>query len=200
MTPQIKSKERVFEHGEVFTNTREVKAMLNMVQQEAVDINSIFLEPACGNGNFLAEILMRKLKSVEQLYRNDGRLYFINLLRAVASIYGIDIQEDNVKETKERLYNLTFSRCSRLFAQKTPAEIQKAIQMILNRNIQCGNTLTFSDSSRKPLLISEWDIDDKLCITRKDYDYKMMVETGCETNPVCVYPKIQIIPSKKQVA
>ena len=200
MTPQIKSKDRVFEHGEVFTNTREVKAMLNMVQQEAVDINSTFLEPACGNGNFLAEILMRKLKSVEQLYKNDGRLYFINLLRAVASIYGIDIQEDNVKETKERLYNLTFSRCSRLFAQKTPVEIQKAIQMILNRNIQCGNTLTFSDSSRKPLLISEWDIDDKLCITRKDYDYKMMVETSCETNPVCVYPKIQIIPSKKQVA
>ena len=72
MTAQIKSKERVFEHGEVFTNTREVKAMLNMVQQEAVDINSTFLEPACGNGNFLAEILMRKLKSVEQLYRNDG--------------------------------------------------------------------------------------------------------------------------------
>lgn len=200
MTPQIKSKKRVSEHGEVFTNPREVIAMLNMVQQEAADINSTFLEPACGNGNFLSEILMRKLKSVEQLYKNNSWLYFINLLRAVASIYGIDIQDDNVKETRERLYNLTSSRCGRLFAQKIPAEIQKVIQMILNRNIQCGNTLTFSDNSRNPILISEWDIDDKLCITRKDYDYRMMVEAGCETNPICVYPKIQIIPSKIQVA
>lgn len=64
MEEQIKSKERVAEHGEVFTNTREVNAMLDMVQSESERIDSRFLEPACGTGNFLAEVLRRKLVTV----------------------------------------------------------------------------------------------------------------------------------------
>ena len=68
MEEQIKSKERVAEHGEVFTNTREVNAMLDMVQSESERIDSRFLEPACGTGNFLAEVLRRKLVTVKRQY------------------------------------------------------------------------------------------------------------------------------------
>lgn len=64
MAGQVKSKQRVADHGEVFTNPREVNAMLDMVKQETERIDSRFLEPACGNGNFLAEVLRRKLAVV----------------------------------------------------------------------------------------------------------------------------------------
>lgn len=68
---QVKSKERVQQHGEVFTNEREVKAMLDMVKQQSKSITATFLEPACGDGNFLVEILHRKLDSVKRLYKQD---------------------------------------------------------------------------------------------------------------------------------
>ena len=71
MRCQVKSKERVQRHGEVFTNEREVKAMLDMVKQQSKSITATFLEPACGDGNFLVEILHRKLDSVKRLYKQD---------------------------------------------------------------------------------------------------------------------------------
>lgn len=71
MTEQVRSKERVQEHGEVFTNEREVNAMLDMVRQETERIESRFLEPACGDGNFLAEVLRRKLAVVRSRYRKS---------------------------------------------------------------------------------------------------------------------------------
>ncbi|MCM1437776.1 MAG: hypothetical protein NC131_01000 [Roseburia sp.] len=95
---QIKSKKRVQKFAEVFTNEREVKAMCDLIPCEVwQNIESTFLEPACGTGNFLAEILERKLKLCES--EKDG-------LKALNSLFGIDIQEDNVKECRERLLNI----------------------------------------------------------------------------------------------
>jgi len=71
MAPQVKSRQRVQDHGEVFTNEREVNAMLDMVKQETERIESRFLEPACGDGNFLAEVLRRKLAVVNARYRRS---------------------------------------------------------------------------------------------------------------------------------
>lgn len=192
MTAQIKSKERVSEHGEVFTNEREVNAMLDMVKKEASDISSTFLEPACGNGNFLIEILSRKLKKAQRLSRKDHLLYCLYSLRAVASIYGIDIQQDNIDEAKARLYDLFFVRHVKLFNAQPPELLQRAMLTIMDRNIQCGNTLTFSGSNGTPLMISEWSIDDDFSVGRKDYFYQAMVETGCEARAVCVYPQVNI--------
>ena len=87
----IKSKQRVADHGEVLTGLREVNAMLNLVQQEADRIESRFLEPACGNGNFLAEILVRKLRVVEKRYAKSQLEFERYAVLAVSSIYGIDI-------------------------------------------------------------------------------------------------------------
>src|SRR5574344_1509672 len=94
---QIKSKQRVADHGEVFTNPREVNAMLDLVKQETERIDSRFLEPACGNGNFLAEILNRKLAVIADYYRKSKYTqleYERNAVMAVSSIYGIEILPD----------------------------------------------------------------------------------------------------------
>lgn len=95
---QVKSKSRVRNFAEVFTAEREVKAMCDLIPQEIwQNIESTFLEPACGTGNFLAEILERKLKLCKSV--KDG-------LKAINSLFGIDIQDDNCQECRERLLNI----------------------------------------------------------------------------------------------
>lgn len=118
---QIKSKNRVKDFGEVYTQEREVKAMLDLVKEESYKTNSLFLEPACGNGNFLIEILKRKLSACET--RED-------VLISLSSIYAIDILEDNILESKERLFELVKYALTR----------EEAF-FIMNKNIVCGNSL-----------------------------------------------------------
>ena len=98
MAAQEKSRERVQGVGEVFTNEREVNAMLDMVKPETERIDSRFLEPACGNGNFLAEVLRRKLAVVASRYRRSPSEYMRYALGAISSIYGMDIMVGNVVE------------------------------------------------------------------------------------------------------
>ena len=92
---QVKSKKRVADHGEVFTNDREVNAMLDLVKHETERIEARFLEPACGNGNFLAEVLRRKLKVVDQRYSKNQLDWERYAVLAVSSIYGADMPEDS---------------------------------------------------------------------------------------------------------
>jgi len=116
VSKQIKSKQRVADHGEVFTSPEIVNDMLNLVKQETERIDSRFLEPACGTGNFLAEILQRKLRVVENRYGKSQLEYERYAILAVSSIYGIDILEDNVQECRKRCLPLVTSdtrRCSR---------------------------------------------------------------------------------------
>jgi len=95
---QIKSKKRVADHGEVFTHQREVNAMLDLVKTETERIDSRFLEPACGSGNFLVEILQRKLTVVEQKYAKNQIEYEKYAIIAISSIYGIDIFDKYYKK------------------------------------------------------------------------------------------------------
>ena len=103
MDKQVKSRERVREHGEVFANEREVNAMLDMVKQETERIDSRFLEPACGDGNFLAEVLRRKLNVVDSRYRRSLPEWERYAFIAVGSIYGVELLGDNVNACRERL-------------------------------------------------------------------------------------------------
>ncbi|MGI8404224.1 MAG: SAM-dependent DNA methyltransferase, partial [Thermomicrobiales bacterium] len=106
MSRQTVSRERVSEYGEVTTQQSEVDAMLDLVAQEAQRIESRFLEPACGTGNFLAEILSRKLAVVESRYGRD-RLNFERYgILAVSSLYGIDLLQDNVETCRQRLFGI----------------------------------------------------------------------------------------------
>jgi hypothetical protein len=104
---QIKSKDRVRNLAEVYTNEREVNAMLDLIPLRKPDdiISYRYLEPACGNGNFLIEILRRKLKRINDKYANKSvKEYEFYIARALTTIYGIDICPENVSEARNRLF------------------------------------------------------------------------------------------------
>lgn len=127
MSKQIKSRKRVKEFAEVYTNEREVKAMCDLIPKSEWTIEKTFLEPACGNGNFLVEILERKFKLCKD--EKDG-------LKALASITGIDIQADNCEESRKRLYEMY---CEKFTHSNSFCRLMA--QQILQNNIICGDSL-----------------------------------------------------------
>lgn len=128
MSSQIKSKKRVRDFAEVFTAEREVKAMCDIIPKEVWDnIESTFLEPTCGNGNFLVEIFSRKLESCKD--ERDG-------LKALASIVGLDIQEDNVIESRNRLKEMYLSKFP-----NANGNCLVILATILLNNIRCCDSL-----------------------------------------------------------
>lgn len=172
MNSQVISKKRVAEHGEVFTSEREVNAMLDLVKQETERIDSRFLEPACGTGNFLTEILRRKLRVVEKKYRRSQLDYERNLVAAVSSIYGIDILEDNVIECRKRLFEIANERYTALFKQKARNECRKVIRFILEKNIIWGDALSLRTVSQptQQIIFSEWSFPfNNSMLKRRDF-------------------------------
>ena len=174
---QIKSKKRVADHGEVFTNEREVNAMLDLVKDESERIDSRFLESAMGDGNFLVEVLNRKLNSVDRKYKNvqfDWERYGII---ALSSIYGVDLLEDNAIECRNRLFQIFDSRYSNLFGEKCNDSCRKSAQFILNRNILWGDALDFTNPvTKKPIIFSEWSAVNGSLLKRRDFIFKFLVE------------------------
>lgn len=183
MTEQVRSKERVQEHGEVFTNEREVNAMLDMVKQETERIDSRFLEPACGNGNFLAEVLRRKLAVVRSRYRKSLPEYERYAFVAVASLYGIDILADNARECRDRLYSMVEDDYSAISRDNPTRGFLDAIRFVFERNILCGNALSLKtvdaggEDTGEPIIFSEWSlVGDK--VKRRDFRLDEMLEGG----------------------
>jgi hypothetical protein len=172
MEKQMLSKQRVAEHGEVFTSPREVNAMLDLVKQETERIDSRFLEPACGTGNFLTEILNRKLQVVEKKYRRSQLDFERYLVLAVSSIYGIDIQEDNVVECRKRLFEMADERYTILFKKKARDGVRKVIRYILSRNIIWGDALDLKTVGENPhqIIFAEWSFPlNNSQIKRRDF-------------------------------
>ncbi|HNT78521.1 MAG TPA: SAM-dependent DNA methyltransferase [Anaerolineae bacterium] len=155
---QIKSRQRVADYGEVLTSTNVVNAMLDLVKQETERIDSRFLEPACGTGNFLTEILSRKLRVVEKKYRRSQLEFERNLVLAVSSIYGIDILPDNVIACRQRLFEIADEKYTALFKSKIKAEVRRTLRFILERNIVWGDALTLKtvEDPPQPIVFSEW--------------------------------------------
>jgi len=167
---QVKSKRRVLEHGEVFTSPQEVNAMLDLVWQETQRIESRFLEPACGHGNFLVGILARKLNIVSQRYRSELNEWSWYAVIAVSSIYGIDILEDNIIECRERLFHLFDEHFSSIFGRKCNEEIRRSVRFILQRNILHGDALTLTlPGQSTPIIFSEWSPVKKRMLKRRDF-------------------------------
>ena len=166
---QVKSKKRVADHGEVFTNEREVNAMLDLVKHETERIESRFLEPACGNGNFLAEVLRRKLNVVDQRYGKSQYDWERYAVIAVSSIYGVEILEDNAKECRERLFKIFNERYSALFKEKCKEECKRSIRFLLSRNILWGDALDFTNPvTKRPIVFSEWSAVNDSMVKRRD--------------------------------
>lgn len=139
---QTKSKERIRDHGEVFTAEREVKAMCDLVKDETERIDSRFLEPACGDGNFLAEILTRKLAVVRKKYGKSHLDFEKNAVLAASSIYGVDILQDNVIACRERMFGIWDKEYTAVCKRDCSDETRAAVKFILSHNIVCGNALT----------------------------------------------------------
>ena len=168
---QVKSRKRVADHGEVFTSEREVNAMLDLVKQETERIDSRFLEPACGTGNFLAEILNRKLKVVKKRYSNNKLDYEKYAVLAITSIYGVDILEDNVLECRNRMFSIFNDEYTKICKEDANYECREAVRYILSRNILHGDALTMATLEGEPIIFSEWSLVSGSMIKRRDYRY-----------------------------
>ena len=197
---QIKSKKRVAEHGEVFTNEREVKAMCDLVAQECDRIDSRFLEPACGDGNFLAEILTRKLATVKNLYKSNPYDYERYSVLAVTSVYGVDILADNVAECRERLFKLWDKDYKSVCKKAVTQETREAVKYILSKNILCGNTLTLMcvDENQKdtetPIIFPEWSLMLGTKLKRRDFRLDVMLKAN--DKPKSGQPSLFDIPEE----
>lgn len=191
MARQVKSKQRVADHGEVFTAEREVNAMLDLVKQETERVDSRFLEPACGDGNFLAEILRRKLDAAKRRAippRKKTPLplaYEKQSVISIASIYGVDLMMDNVLACRDRLYEIWNSKYESICKKETSKECQNAVKFILSRNIVCGNALTLmcvderQKDTDKPIVFSEWTLPfNDSRIQRKDYMFAELMKAA----------------------
>lgn len=150
---QIKTRQRVRDLAEVYTHVREVTAMLDMVpdmfpsEQDPANTDRKFFEPAAGSGNFLEEILRRKLAFVSSLRYRSTPLYEHRILRALASIYAVDIDPENVQESKDRLRHVLQSHLDNDLNTKVPTPgFASAVDAILETNIVLANTLTDLDS------------------------------------------------------
>ena len=186
---QVKSRERVADHGEVFTAEREVNAMLDLVKQETERIDSRFLEPACGDGNFLAEILRRKLNAVEARYKKSAADYEKYAVLAASSIYGVDILQDNVEECRKRLFGIWDEAYTAHCKNECREEVREAVRYILDRNILCGNALTLKkvnaagEDTDDPIIFSEWVFTGKSSVKRSDYRLDVLMnENQDESN------------------
>ena len=173
---QVKSKQRVADHGEVFTAEREVNAMLDLVKDETERIDSRFLEPACGEGAFLKEILRRKLAVVKRQYGKSPFDYERYSVLAVTSIYGVDILEDNAEICRRNLYDIwndEYTRCAKDHANDPCRE---TVKFILRKNILCGDALTMQKNDGTPIVFAEWNLVTGNQIKRRDYELSELLD------------------------
>lgn len=172
----IKSRKRVIDHGEVFTPEREVNAMLDLVKQETERIESRFLEPACGNGNFLVEILRRKLNVVKERYKKNPLEYEKYAVLAITSIYGVELLHDNVEECRKRLFDIFDKEYVENCKTEINDECRNAVKFILKRNVLCGDALTLKTNNGEPIIFSEWSLVMGNMIKRRDFRLDELME------------------------
>ena len=174
-TSQIKSKERVSQRGEVFTAEREVNAMLDLVANECLRPDSRFLEPACGDGNFLSAILKRKLSELRRKYKKSPRDYEKLSIVAIGSLYGVDIMNDNVEACRKRLFSIWDDEYTAHCKGETSDEAREAAKFIIHRNIINGNALTLmcvdanGNDTKAPIVFSGWTLINGTQMQRSDY-------------------------------
>ncbi|MCE7886099.1 MAG: SAM-dependent DNA methyltransferase [Alphaproteobacteria bacterium PRO2] len=168
----IKSKQRVSDHGEVFTPAWMVEAMLDLVKGESERIDSRFLEPACGSGNFLTHVLQRKLAAVELKYgKSDFEKQHFSLL-GMMCIYGIELLPDNIIECRDNLLSI-FAESLRIAETD---DLYRAASYVLGVNLVHGDALTMKASDGNPITFAEWGYLGKGKFQRRDF--RLDVLTG----------------------
>jgi hypothetical protein len=172
---QIKNRDRVTKFAEVNTSQKEIVNMLNLVEQETLRIESRFLESACGDGNFLLEILSRKIDILSTKYKKNQYEFERNSIVMVGSLYGIDILLDNTLTAKKRLLEKFLQKYNELFQETISEEFIKSIKFILDKNIVHGDALTLNKvNSKDPIVFSQWNILDNK-VKRRDYSFANLI-------------------------
>lgn len=163
----VKSKQRVADHGEVFTPAWMVEDMLKLVKSETERIDARFLEPACGSGNFLVPVLQRKLAAVQARHGKSDFEKRHYALFALMCVYGIELLPDNVQECRENLLN-TFMK---FLGRNNDEQWSRAAQTVLEANVVQGDALTMMTTGGRPIAFPEWGYLGKGRYQRRDFDY-----------------------------
>lgn len=205
---QIKSRKRVVDHGEVFTHPREVNAMLDLVKPESERIDSRFLEPACGDGNFLIEILRRKLAVCRRRAEAEQYTqlqYEQNAVLAVSSLYGIELLADNVAACRERLASFFAAQYADVYGPRCKAECTASVQYLLEKNIIHGDALSYRrvDNPEQWIVVSEWSMIGQGMVNRRDYEFSYLVGDSAEADlfsdlPCAVFPPVYFLNLNRQ--
>ena len=170
----VKSKQRVADHGEVFTPAWMVEDMLNLVKGETERIDSRFLEPACGDGNFLVEILKRKLASVEHKYGNSEfeRQHFA--LFALMCLYAIELLSDNISDCRAKLLEI-FSE----YLKIDPAnDVYRAGFYVLSQNLVHGDAMKMRTQDDQAIIFAEWGYLGKGRYQRRDFRLDSLTQSS----------------------
>jgi len=170
----VVSRQRVADHGEVFTPGWMVEAMLDLVKDETERIDSRFLEPACGNGNFLVRILQRKLAAVELKYSKSDfeRRHFA--LLATMCIYGIELLEDNIAECRANLLEIL---ADYLHLEESD-ELYRAASYVLSQNLVHGDAQEMRTHTGQPITFAEWGYLGKGKFNRRDFRLDTLAQSA----------------------
>jgi hypothetical protein len=166
----VKSKQRVADHGEVFTPAWMVEAMLDLVKGETERIDARFLEPACGSGNFLVRILQRKLAAVELKYGKSEFEKQHYALLALMCTYGIELLPDNIAECRENMLKI-FADYLKIDASN---DLYRAAMNVLSQNLVHGDALTMRTLDGQPITFAEWGYLGKGKFQRRDFRFDVL--------------------------
>ena len=170
----IKSKQRVADHGEVFTPAWMVEAMLDLVKGETERIDSRFLEPACGSGNYLMQILRRKLAAVEVKYgKSDFERRHYALL-GLMCLYGIELLPDNIAECRANLLEIF----AEYLSLDPSDDLYCAAFYVLSQNLVHGDALTMRASDNQPITFAEWGYLGKGKFQRRDFRLDILIQSS----------------------
>lgn len=178
----FKSKQRVADHGEVFTPDWLVEAMLDRVLDETERIDSRFLEPACGSGNFLVRVLQRKLAAVEVKYGESDFEKRHYALFALMCTYGIELLGDNIAECSANMLEILAGYLN----VKESDDVYRAASYVLSQNLVHGDALRMRTSGGQPITFAEWGYLGKGRFQRRDFrlDTLTQMSTFGEENPL----------------
>ena len=161
----VKSKQRVADHGEVFTPPWMVTAMLDLMKDETERIDSRFLEPACGSGNFLVQIFRRKLTAVDVRYKDSHFERQQYALLALMCIYGIELLSDNIAECRANLLEILVDYLN----LDDSCDLYRAASWVLSQNLVHGDALKMRTSDDQPIIFAEWGYLGKGKFQRRDF-------------------------------
>jgi len=171
----MNSKKRIRDYGEVFTQKKDVVSILNLVQNETFNLESRFLEPACGDGNFLAEILYRKILILNKKFKTNKLDFERNSILALSSIYGVDILNDNIIKLNERLLKIFIDNYVSHFGEINTSFL-KSLKHILKKNLIFGDALSYKiPKTNNSIIFSEWSLVNIDYVKRRDFTFKDII-------------------------